>query len=91
VKLVEGWAHVLWCSATTWVTYAVNTIVAVVGVHWAVMLGVLPFVPDVFRMPLALLIGAVVTLPTLIARVWPQPKMQAKVAAKVEEKRDAAG
>lgn len=83
--------HLLLRSVTTWVTYVVNTIVAVVGVHWAVMLGVLPFVPDVFRMPLALLIGAVVTLPTLIARVWPQPKMQAKVAAKVEEKRDAAG
>lgn len=82
MKLIESWGTVLWHSATTWVTAAVNLIVALVGLHWAVLLGVLPFVPSTLQLPLALLVAALVTVPTLIARIWKQPKLQAKMEAK---------
>ena len=58
IELVENWATVAWRSAVTWTTLIVNAIVAAVGVHWAVLLGVLPFLPPLVRWPLAALIGA---------------------------------
>lgn len=85
MRFVDQWRTVLWLSATTWVTAAVHTIMAVVGVHFAVLLGVVPFVPSPWQLPIALVVALLTMLPTLIARVWPQPKM----AAKIEEKRDA--
>lgn len=81
-KLIEGWTTVALHSATTWVTMLVNAVVAAVGVHWAVLLGALPFLPDWLRWPLAVLVGAVVTVPTIIARITAQPKLQQKVAEK---------
>ncbi len=83
---IEGWCAVLRRSATTWVTATVNTIVAVFGVHWGVLLGVIPFVPLYWQLPLALLIAAVTTAPTIIARLTKQPKLNEKI----KEKRDAS-
>lgn len=84
MKTIDDWRTVAWRSATTWVTAAVHFVFAIFGVHWAVLLGVLPFMPLELRLPLALLIAALTVLPTIAARVWAQPKLQAKL----EEKRD---
>lgn len=76
---IEDWCVYLRRSATTWVTGAVNTIMAIIGVHWAVLLGVLPFVPLYWQLPLALLVAALTTAPTIIARLTKQPKLNAKI------------
>lgn len=85
-ELVDNWATVLWHSATTRTSALVGAIVGTIGVHYLVLLGILPFLPFYLQLPLALGIGAVVAGPTLAARLFKQPKMQAKI----EEKRDAS-
>jgi len=82
---VEDWCIVMRRSATTWVTYGIQTICTTVAVHWAVMLGVLPFLPFHLQLPLALLIAAVTTAPTIIARLTKQPRLEEKI----KEKRNA--
>ena len=82
LELIEHKWLVLRRSAVTWVTLLVNAIVAAVGVHWAALLGVLPFLPPWVRWPLAALVGALVTVPTIIARLTAQPKMRAEIAEK---------
>lgn len=84
MKPIDDWRTVAWRSATTWVTAAVHFVFAVIGTHWAVLLGVLPFIPAELRLLLALLVAVLTVLPTIAARVWKQPKLRAKL----EEKRD---
>jgi hypothetical protein len=80
LQLVEHWPTVLWHSATTRTAALVGAIVGTVGVHYLLLLGVLPFLPAYLQLPLALGIGAVVAGPTLLSRIVAQPKMAAKIA-----------
>lgn len=80
LNLIENWPVVLWHSATTRTTALVGAIVGTIGVHYLMLLGVLPFLPPYLQLPLALGIGAIVAGPTLIARITAQPKMAAKIA-----------
>ena len=82
LKLIDDWLTVARRSATTWVTGAVQIVVAIVGVHWAVLLGVLPFVPFWLQLPIALAVAAITLAPTVVARVTAQPKMQEKLKGK---------
>lgn len=82
MKLIDNWRIVLWRSATSWVTGAVHVVIATIGVHWAVLLGVLPFLPFWLQLPIALAVAAVTIAPTLLARITEQPKMRAKVEGK---------
>lgn len=83
MRLIEDWWTVLWNSATSWVSTFVGGIVGVVVGHWAVILGVLPFMPIWVQLPLSILTGVIVIAgPTLVARITDQPKMQAKIKAK---------
>ncbi len=86
MKFIDNWATVAWRSATTWVTYALQAVCTTIAVHWMVFMGVLPFLPLYFQLPLALLIAAVTTAPTIIARLTKQPKLNEKI----KEKRDAS-
>lgn len=82
MRLIEGYATVAWRSATTWVTYGLQVVCTTVAVHWMVFMGVLPFLPLWFQLPLALLIAAVTTAPTIIARVTQQPKLNEKLESR---------
>lgn len=80
LQLIDQWAIVLWHSATTRTAALVGAIVGTIGVHYLVLLGILPFLPIYLQLPLALFIGGVVAGPTLLARITSQPKMAAKIA-----------
>ena len=82
LQLIDNWATVLLHSATTRTSALVGAIVGTVGVHYLVLLGVLPFLPVYLQLPLALGIGAIVAGPTLLSRITCQPKLQAKIAEK---------
>lgn len=82
MKLIDNWRIYAIHASTTWTTMLVHAIIATIGLHWAALLGVLPFLPLWLRLPLAVLIGAVVTVPTVIGRITAQPKLQQKVAEK---------
>lgn len=84
MNLISEWPTVIWRSATTWVTLAVNTLVA----HAIVFLAVLPFAPLFVQLPLAILIAIVASSPTWLSRVIEQPKMNAKVEEKAGERAD---
>lgn len=83
MHLIEGWTTVLWRSATSWIAMTLGSIVGIVGTHWAVLLGILPFMPFYIQLPVALIVGALVIWgPTMIGRVTEQPKMKQKIAEK---------
>jgi hypothetical protein len=84
LELVEHWPTVLWRSATTRTAALTGLIVGVVGTHYLVLLGILPFLPPYLQLPLALLIGGFVVGPTVASRLFKQPKMQAKIAEKTD-------
>lgn len=84
MKFIQNWRVILWRSATSWVTAGVHIVIATIGVHWAVLLGVLPFLPFWLQLPIALAVAAVTIAPTLIARVTEQPKLQDKLKGNVD-------
>jgi hypothetical protein len=86
LQLVDHWWLVLRRSATTWATTLVNALIATVGVHWAMLLGVLPWLPAYLRVPVVILVAVIVSGPTFLARITCQPKLQQKIAEKTDAK-----
>ena len=80
MKLIEDWPLILWRSATTWVAAAIGAVVGVVGAHWALLLGVLPFLPFWLQLPLAIAVGVItIAGPVVVARITEQPRLNAKI------------
>lgn len=83
MNVVEQWFTVWKRSATTWASFAVNLVTA----HALVFMAVLPFAPLYWQLPLAIGIAILASAPTWAARIWKQPKLTEKIAAK-EANRD---
>ncbi len=83
MQFIDEWRTVLWRSASVWVGGIVGGIVGIVTAHWLLLLGILPFMPLWVQLPVSLIVGVVVIGgPQAVARIWPQPKMQEKIAEK---------
>ena len=90
MRLVENWWTILLHSTSSWISTVIGGLVGLVGVHWAVLLGILPFMPFYLQLPMSIVIGVtVIAGPILTARVTHQPKLDARLANKSAAKEDA--
>lgn len=88
MRLIGEWRTVLFRSISNWVALILGPIVGALSTNALVALGVLGFLPLRFQIPGAMVIGLLFyTGPQILARLVHQPKLQAKVEAKIEEKR----
>lgn len=77
----EAWTT-LKGSATTYAALIVNTIIA----YPLVFIAVLPFAPLYVQLPLAVIFAIVASSPVWAARIWKQPKLEAKIEEKKNDR-----
>lgn len=86
MNFVSEWRTVLVRSATNWTAAILGALVGALAHTYVAAFAVLPFLPPLLQLPLAVLLGAIVIGgPIILARLTDQPKLQAKI----EEHRDA--
>lgn len=85
-QLIDNWATVLWHSATSRTTAVMGAIIGTIGVHWAMILGIVPWLPVYLQVPAIALVALAVAGPTLLSRITCQPKLQQKIAEKTDAK-----
>lgn len=90
MRLIDNWRHIWFRRFSTWLAALNGLFVAYVFSQPILVVGLLGFAPDGWLIPLAALLGFLAFgLPVLVAHTA-QPKMAAKVEAKVEEKQQEA-
>ena len=91
MKLIDHWRTVLGRSATTWVTVALTFLTGALSPAYMAVFAFLGFVPS--RLVQIVVGGTVVLIivggPIVLARLVEQPKLAAKVDAKMQEAADA--
>ena len=86
MRFIEHWGTVARRSATSWTAAALGFLLGALGHTYMAAFAVIGFLPAELQLPLAGLVGAIVIGgPIVLARITEQPRL----AAKLEEKRDA--